>query len=338
MKVIVLMPVRNEEWILEKSLKAASLFSDAIIVGDQHSTDMTPRICRSFKKVVYVVNDSPYPGTQNRRQILLNKARELYGGGNILFCLDADEIPTADIFNNREWHTLLENLKPLQSVLMQWIMLWRSPYTYRSDDSVWSDSWKHFLFKDDGKTDYPLGNVHESRVLDEKNSVQFDPVKVLHFQFVVWHRMLAKQAHCRVMEYKTFPKKNTLFINQAYGATKDERGMKLVNVPRAWVGYWEKNGIELNFSEKELTWYEIEILQDFNRFGGNSFKWLDIWDIDWEKKRQLAQKDGIKGIPNEPIADPRNIFIKVYHRYLQALLHFKLIVWPYRLAKRIFHS
>ena len=40
-KVICMTPVKNEEWIMERFLAAASLWADCIIVADQHSQDRT---------------------------------------------------------------------------------------------------------------------------------------------------------------------------------------------------------------------------------------------------------------------------------------------------------
>src|SRR5204862_1611085 len=46
MKVIALVPVRNESWILEHSLACWSAFCDVIIVSDQESTDGSRDIYR----------------------------------------------------------------------------------------------------------------------------------------------------------------------------------------------------------------------------------------------------------------------------------------------------
>ena len=338
MKIIVVMPVKNEEWILEKSLKAASFFADHIIVGDQDSIDRTPEICKKFPKVTYLINSDEYPGTKNRRQILLDKARQLYGAGNIVFCLDADEIPTANILKEPSWKNLLATLKPGQSVMLEWINLWRSPRKYRNDKSVWTKSFRYFVFKDDGKTNYTLGNVHESRVPNafSENSLKYKNVKIMHFHFVLWSRMLSKQRHCRLMEKRVFPKKSFLAINARYWTTKDERSIILKDTPKFWLRPWQEKGIDIeNFLENDLYWFDAEILQDFKKYGTEHFKWLDIWDVDWEKKRQIAIKRGIKELPDNEIKDPRPFYIKFYHKYLQLLLGYDSFLYKiYRFLKR----
>jgi glycosyltransferase involved in cell wall biosynthesis len=76
MKKIVLMPVKNEDWILEYSLSCASLWADYIIVADQNSTDRTPEICKNFDKVIYIKNDSQFHSGAVRR-LLLEEARKI---------------------------------------------------------------------------------------------------------------------------------------------------------------------------------------------------------------------------------------------------------------------
>jgi len=337
-KIIVLIPVRNEEWILEKSLKAVSLLADHIVVGDQNSIDRTPEICKKFSKVIYLINPEEYPGKKNRRQILLDKARELFGKGNIIFCLDADEIPTANILEDSSWKDSLESLKIGQSIMLEWVNLWRNPKKYCYDKSVWKKSFRYFIFKDDGKTNYTLGNVHESRIPNAflGDYLKYNKVKIMHFHFVLWNRMLSKQQHYRIMEKRVFPKKSFLAINARYWATKDERNMILKDVPNSWLEGWRNKGINLdNFLENELYWFDTEILQDFKKYGTKYFKWLDIWDIDWEKKRKVAIERGVKDLPEDKIKDPRPFYIKFYHERLQKFLGYNSFLYKtYRFLKR----
>ena len=51
MKVIALMPVRNEAWVLEHSLRCLSGYCDVILVADQDSEDASREICRGFPRV-----------------------------------------------------------------------------------------------------------------------------------------------------------------------------------------------------------------------------------------------------------------------------------------------
>ncbi len=65
---------------------------------------------------------------------------------------------------------------------------------------------------------------------------------------------------------------------------------------------YQKNGLDKygnlvkNFQIKKenFFWYDLECLKKFKEYGVNKFKWLDIWDIDWEEKRQTAIEKGHK--------------------------------------------
>ena len=95
-KVIAVMPVRDEEWILERSLADLSTYIDEIVMVDDGSTDRTPEIIRSFPKVT-AIHTNP-PGTRpfgngceaNNRNKLLDMAR--HRGAEWILQIDADEI------------------------------------------------------------------------------------------------------------------------------------------------------------------------------------------------------------------------------------------------------
>jgi glycosyltransferase involved in cell wall biosynthesis len=44
MQIIALMPVRNEAWIIERTLRTLATFCDRIIVANQRSVDGTAEI------------------------------------------------------------------------------------------------------------------------------------------------------------------------------------------------------------------------------------------------------------------------------------------------------
>ena len=48
MKIIALLPVRNEAWVLHHSLTCLSAFCDVVLVNDQASEDASRDICRHY--------------------------------------------------------------------------------------------------------------------------------------------------------------------------------------------------------------------------------------------------------------------------------------------------
>lgn len=338
MKKIAIVPVKNEDWILEKTLTALSLFCDHIIVGDAGSWDRTRQIIDACPKAVFVNNTSPHMGSVNRRQLILNKARE-FGNDNLIFVFDADEIPSANILTDEQFWNDAGRLRPGQSMDLEWVTLWKSVHKFRDDASVWAHQYKPFVFRDDGVTNYAPGDVHESKVPEGfgREIVKNEKIKVLHFHFVLWDRMLAKQAFIRTQELLQYGR-SPWFINFRYGITKEERGMVLGSAPQEWLNGYAAYGITLeNLQPSPVYWYEVEVLRSFKRFGSGKFKWLDIWDIPWEQKRLSAAKLGFGGIPENKIFDPRGVLIKIYHKLLY-LFSIQALILIYSKVKSIWKS
>ncbi len=337
MKKIVIIPSKNEDWILDKTLAALSLFADYIIIGDAFSWDKTPEIAKKYPKVIFLQNPDPYMGSRNRRQIMLDEARK-FGADNLIFCFDADEIPSANILDqsNSFW-TKAGQLKPGASLQLEWITLWKSAKEYRDDNSVWSGQYKPFVFRDNGVTNYAPGDVHESKVPAgfDTTAEKETTVKVLHFHFVLWDRMLSKQAHARLNEYKKYHR-SPFMINFRYGITKEERGLQVSPVPNNWTAAYEEQGINLeDFTSSKFYGFDIEMLRDFKTHGPEKFSWLDIWDINWEAKRQAALGQGIEGMPTYEIRDPRAIVVKLYHSLFSLLPQQVITEWYGKFKQRV---
>ena len=106
-KVICLTPVRNEEWIIDKFLRATSIWADLIIVADNGSTDKTAEIASKFSKVIIVDNSNVKDyHEKNMRAPLFDEARKI-PGKKLLIAADADEFLTPN-FNDPEWKMMLE--------------------------------------------------------------------------------------------------------------------------------------------------------------------------------------------------------------------------------------
>ena len=179
MKLIAVMPVKNEEWIIERTLETLSHWCDAIIVADQGSTDSTLEICRRYPKVVVVQNPSDEFNEQQRRQILLDAARQ-FDGKNLIFALDADEIVSATVLEGNVLDDLINQMQPGTSAVLQWMMLWRHPFRYRDDQSTWSNSWKHFVYWDDrSNMGFGGGQIHLARVPEAtlEHAIRFEGIQ-----------------------------------------------------------------------------------------------------------------------------------------------------------------
>jgi glycosyltransferase involved in cell wall biosynthesis len=321
-QIIAMMPVRNEAWILERTLRTLTAFCDRVIVAEQRSTDATPEILARFAPKVRAIDNPSQTHSTKIRWRLLAAARE-YGDNNLLLFSDADEILSANILEDNELDRLV-SLKPGTSIQVELVNLWRSPLVWRNDNSVWSNRWMEIGFKDDGKLEYgPLDATldHNRRIPLCSQVARLERIKLLHFQFVLFERMRSKQRWYRALEAVELGRERAVDINFYYRVTRDERRVHLTPNRPEWTDGWRKLGIDLEgFEEAPLYWFDVEVLRYFKEKGPAYFSPIDLWDVDWERKRQLAAAQGYEGIPQEPIGDPRSGEQRLYHTYLRLFL------------------
>lgn len=305
MKKIVLMPVKNEEWILEQALHCASLFADHIILIDQNSTDATPQICKKFPKLVYIKNPSDVYNEGQHSQQLLDAARQ-YDGHNFIIKLAADEVLSANILAPGAFERLTANALPGCAFSMQWVQLWKRPDVYRDDNSVWSRHYRAFAFIDDRKSNYKQRLTHMDMIPADliPAARHIEEFKVLHYQFTDWPRMLLKQCWARLLEFDHNPSHafmRSVQLNNKYFITKDETGLKVVPVPKQWSeGYPE---FKVKAFDLKQDWHSKFCLEAISKYGPENLKWLDIWDLDWQPD----------------FKDPRGFLQKFYHSHQAGL-------------------
>lgn len=289
MKIIALMPVKNEAWILRSTLSALSEYCDFIFVSDQNSTDGSREIISEFEKVILLNNNSD--GHSNRvRWQLLDAAREI-SGNNLILNIDADEA-----FSPRLFKKFLNDYKgklvPGTWIEFQWVQLWKSISYYREDDSVWSNNWKPIGFLDDRKLDYPrvqVINDHTSRVRGKSDTptIRIENVPLLHYQWAAWHRAQAKQAWYRCAELIDNPKA-ARSINEKYAASLEDMSAQLTEVPVEWS--YEINVLS-TIEQTPPDWHLDEIMQWFDRYSIKFFESLDIWHVS-ELRAEYIKKYG----------------------------------------------
>lgn len=277
MKVIALLQFKNEEWILPTYLSSIRQIADEIIAIDDGSTDKSRHIVEAAGGVVFDHDEKLMAGwpEYSLREKLLSLGRDR--GGTHFICLDADEAFTAPF--HHYCRELLKTLKPGQKIYLQWLALWKSPYYYRQDTSVWSNNFKDFAFCDDGKAkhDYAFVGVGRTPGPNEPPRLVVKPEfgAVLHFQFVPWERFQMKQAWYRCAELLNAPQ-DMANINSKYAITLDDPAAATTPIPSAWL-----SGIEIPAGIETLppAWHQDEILGWFEKYGIEYFEPLQIWHI-----------------------------------------------------------
>jgi glycosyltransferase involved in cell wall biosynthesis len=281
MKIIALVPVRNEAWVLEHSLACWSGFCDVVIVNDQMSTDATREICRRFPKVVLleskpadVVSRLP----QQARWRLLDAARN-YDGHNLLWCTDADELTPPSIAR-RFFEQHEGDLAPRRVIECRFYNLWDSLAKYRQDLSYYGPLWKPMGFVDDRVVDYPRGDVrplHEPRMPIEAgtDALKADGLPILHLQWTMWNRNQTKQAWYRCIDFMD-KRMTAAEVNAFYSVTLREIYVHTEPVPQEWLADVTLPDASV---DRQPAWQEAEILGWFGERGVEFFEPLEIWHV-----------------------------------------------------------
>jgi hypothetical protein len=278
MKVIALLPVRNEAWVLRHSLACLSAFCDAVLVSDQASTDRSRDICREFSNVVLL--ESPTAQIcEQARWTLWDAARE-YTGDKLIWCTDADELVSPQLvraFLERD----RDRLTPGTIVDCLYYHAWNSPARYRTGGGAYGPHQKPIAVVDDGRIDYSRARalpLHEERVpiAPDAMRLQADDVPVLHLQWLLPRRNQVRQAWYRVREWIQ-QERSAAAINEFYSRTLPEQSVETAPIPAAWL-----EGVTLPdlAVDREPSWQEAELLAWFEERGPEFFEPLEIWHVD----------------------------------------------------------
>jgi glycosyltransferase involved in cell wall biosynthesis len=275
MKFIALIPFKNEERFLPTCLSSIENIVDEIICIDDGSTDRSREIAESYGCKVYK-NDQlqDYGWAEHHiRQSLLRLGRE--SGGTHFLCLDADEALTYQCGITCRFAASM--LKPGQNLRMQWLALWKSPYHFRHDRSVWSNNFKDFIFADDGICSYNYEFMHVARTPARDGDITLNPDMgaVLHYQFVDWDSFNIKQADYRCSELINVPY-NSIGINQKYSITFERDDVFLQEIPEEWL----INIKQPDFDSPYTDWRRDRITSFFKQKGPEFFESLNIWHIE----------------------------------------------------------
>lgn len=305
-KIIVLTPIRNEEWILERFLSVASQFADHIIIADQNSTDRSIKICENFKKVYLVKNNADFYNEDDRQILLIESARKLVSGEKILLALDADEILTADSIDTEDWKKMLDAEKGTVFYFKKYDLF------PNSDSYIEYPEYFPLGYRDDGEKHIP-SKIHSARlpVKIDATKLYLDQVKIMHYTWTRPDSQLAKLRMYSVLENinKT---NNFLKRRKRYNPSTDYRNkeQKLLKTPKKWFEKWELMNINMKkIIDLKFYWQDFEVLKIFHNHGIHKF-WFDpIWEFDWEKLRLIAIKKNINNVPSYKIKKPPLLFL-----------------------------
>ena len=307
MKLMGLMVVRNEDWVLRCSLNAALSWCDEVVLVDHSSSDGTGDILKEaaayhpyrvhysrWGPMVTKSTSSRFDGTPIKIQVLdeTNEARwdememrqhsldlgRKFGGTHFAI-IDGDEILTSNLVDQvRPWFNKLEHGKLLELPMLAM----RSLDEYQDDSSVWSRAFITLGFRDEpiltwkpqsdgyqhhNRPPYPLQGRETLRPITEKKQGG-----VMHLQFANKRRLLAKHVLYRLADYFRWPNRDTI-------KTLNEKYDQALKVPEAvtkvhpsWWSLYDKHTINL----QGVPWQEWEIKRLIGVHGREKCSGLDL--------------------------------------------------------------
>lgn len=338
-KVFVLTTAKDEGWMIERFLATCSQFADHIFISDESSgLDNSLDIYKKYPKVILYHNGESHVEISIRRQFLLNEARKVECNKRVIIAIDSDEVISANVLDSPEWSTIL-NAEPSTLFHLQWVTLWHNKYWLRTDNPLFYGIYNRQIWIDDGKSNIPSVGSHGMHIaynpMNAKKNVYLNDIVCLHYQCCNWQRMEAKHRFYRAKEKSIIKQLSDLAIYRIYGHIYSKNFI-FKETLNSWFYNWEKLGIDMSSIEIEpITHFDIDVIHMFQKRGTNFFVKQDVWKTNWNNLYDLAKNKNV--IPNnfKFIPPKKNLFYKIYHKYMAITIDNKFIRFIERL---LFHK
>jgi hypothetical protein len=289
MKIVAIMPVRNEDWILGLSLRVALRWCDQVIVADHGSTDGSRDIMNELGRDGVIVRDDRETGWQEmeQRQMLLDTARE-YGATHVAL-VDADEVITADI---------LPHMRRLVEASRDGWMLDLPLYNVRHGEQyhtngVWGNRWVATAFLDNPQLHWTGDRFHHREPFGVLRWHRAKPVAqgdggVMHFWGSSERRLIAKHALYRMTERIRWPQKTAAEIEFVYDPATNPSSQLAQRLNVA--GPWTFEALKPEWIEPHADlmkylhvdgepWQEAECRRLYQEYGAERFTGLQLFGV-----------------------------------------------------------
>ena len=307
--LVCLTPVRNEAWILERFLQAASTWADAIVLLDQGSDDGSVEIARRFSKVQLTEYPHATYDDPIRRGLLVDLARAAVSEPRILVALDADEFVAADAWEHEEMRRFLSSL-PGTVARMRWInVLPQEPRAWIPRDLT------DFMFVDDGSA-FRGEPMHGPRLPGANSPATLDlqGPKVVHLQYLDWDRMRSKQRWYQAQERIEHPSKRPIQIYRQYHHMDAIASSERHQLRDEWFAGYGPDSSQRLLAQQSQDAYptDARVLDLLLEYGVERFRRVDLWDGRWEARVRALGRT----VPEDLIADPRSRIDRLVFRWL----------------------
>jgi glycosyltransferase involved in cell wall biosynthesis len=294
MKIVAIMPVRNEDWVLGLSARALLKWVDELVILDHCSTDGTDDIIydlsKNYGRIVRVFEHDPKWEEMRHRQRLLDVARTC--GATHIVTIDADEVLSGNLLPYAR--DIVGNTPPGMVLQLPWITCRDSIYQHHRS-GLWAEQHASMAFVDDPKLHWQQRNGYDfhNRAPMGRPEVPFKPIShlqggILHLQYSNRRRLLAKQALYKLTEIIRWPGRDSIDVINArynwsvYGQAQKPDWMSPLSfdlqvTPENW---WE--GYEDLMQHLHLDaapWQEAECRKLIEQHGRAKFAGLDLFGV-----------------------------------------------------------
>ena len=284
-KVVGLLPFRNEARNLPRVMPNLSNICDQILGYDSDSSDGSDQIFQSLGGVlVRIQNPKTYfeGGEHEIRTVLLEEARKI--GATHLVFLDCDEFFSEGFL--LEARRLMLDMSPGEKFALEWINLWGDENHY-CNSGPWLPRYKDFIMCDDLLATYPYSTHHVPRSPISSQNLPWIQIPrqlgvVIHTQFVDQIAFQCKQVLCRMAELVT-SKKTAYNINQVYSDTLKLSGSTEL-IPTDWRCSTPIEIVGIS------DWRVQEIKKLIAIHGIDFFEKLDIWKLEFMQEIWFSSK------------------------------------------------
>lgn len=302
MKLVGIMPVRNEDWILGFSLRVALKWCDAVCLQLHSCVDRSEDIMLAVagedasRVCWHSVHEVGWNEMSNRQK-LLDAARWI--GATHIALIDADEVLTAN---------LLPGIRGIVEATPSSIMLdlplynlramgnsfavidkgvqdgWKQKMAFPNyhANGIWGQRWIATAFEDRPELNWQGDQFHHREPFGcnwrRSRPIAQDGGGVMHFWGASERRLRAKHALYKITERIRFPRKRITEIDEYYN---------LAIIPRK---YWTFKAIRPEWIEPygdlmryldvdREPWQEVESKRLYQQYGAKLFDGLDLFGV-----------------------------------------------------------
>jgi hypothetical protein len=289
-KIIALTATRNEDWVLGLSLRVSLSYCDAVVITDHGSTDRTAQIIGEVQAEfpdrqisVRRTEDTEWM-EMDVRQEMLDRGRHM--GGTHFIIVDADEVPTGNLFGNLRELALTPS--PGCVVSLPMIATYHAPGVFRWDGPWGETNQIPWAFCDSANLRWKRPGTYQLHRRTPYKAVNVGPLVagrnlggLFHLQFVAKLRLQSKAVWYKMIETLRYPgKRLPAELNQIYDWTLREDGnTQIYDVPDAWwAPYRERDWLQY-LTPDSTCWQLREVRRLMVENGLKKFSGLDLHGI-----------------------------------------------------------